>query len=101
MFEAQNIFEKATGYGLNSLTGSQQASRYAGRGVLAALAGPSVGIPEDVATALTHALRGEWSDSDAKRIQRLVPFQNVFYFRWLMNAVERANEGDEPVTTEH
>lgn len=95
LFEAQNIFEKSTGYGLNSLTGTGQASRYASRGVLAALAGPSVGIPEDIATALTHALRGEWSDSDAKRIQRLGPFQNVFWFRWITNAI---HQGDDQET---
>lgn len=65
------------------------SSRYAGLNAQGFLLGPSSNLISDVFTAGTEATKnlqenGELDSKDAKRISRLLPFQNLFYIRILM-----------------
>jgi hypothetical protein len=88
IFEANNIIEKTTGYGVGDLTGTGGSSRFAGRGTLSAILGPSVGIPEDLAAFFTRLGHGELSGSDVHRIRKMLPLQNVFWLRYLIDQAE-------------
>lgn len=91
LFDANNIVEKVTrgGVGVKRLTGGQPMSRYASRNVVDALAGPTSGLIADMATSIGAAALGELSEADARAVRRLVPFQNLFYMRWLFDSLER------------
>ena len=88
IFEAHNITEKLTGgLGINPLLGSA-ASRYADRGFVETVAGPSVGLAEDAVKRLQHIVDGKWSASDTHRMRKLLPLNNVFYLRWIFDQAE-------------
>ena len=98
LYDTQNIVEKVTGgrVGLRALTGGEVSSRYVDRDITDAIAGPSIGMVGDIARTgrmLTDAAVGDdVSRSDVRAARRLVPFQNVFYLRWLF---DKAQEGAE------
>lgn len=89
-FELDSIMEKFTGASVvKGLTG-EEPSRFAQRGQLAQLLGPTAGLVEDVARAGLAANRGEFTQSDLHKIRRLAPLQNVFYLRFLFTKMEEA-----------
>lgn len=90
IFEANNMLEKlAGGVGIDMAIGNQPSSRYAGRGPLAAFGGPSVGLGEDALAVLNNLSRGEMTASDIHKLRKLLPFQNVFWLRYLVDQVEK------------
>jgi hypothetical protein len=97
MWEANNIYEKAGGYGLTQMIGEPPASRFASRSILGAVAGPTGSTIESVASALgtaNSALTGrEVTKADVRAIRRTIPFQNLIGMRFLFDAVEgKTNE---------
>lgn len=58
---------------------------------------PDVRAFKDAATGLNAVATGEVSPADARAIRRLVPYQNLFYTRWLFDKLETgiAGEGGE------
>lgn len=86
LMEPHNVVAKWTA-GNVSLSG-RPLSRYASRGAVAAALGPSVGMIEDAGSAAGHALIGEFSASDIKKMRRLYPYQNLYYLRWLFDQVQ-------------
>lgn len=90
LFDVNNIMEKVTQgrIGLSQLTG-EQISRFASRNAVGAMLGPSLGTATDaldVIRAITHP--EDFSASDLHRIRKLLPAQNLFYFRNLLNGIE-------------
>jgi len=86
--EPIQMASKMTGGVVNParLWGSESAgvSRYASRNILGIL-GPTTDLAGDFA-ALTRAMAtGEISEGDAKAMRKLLPMQNLFYFRWLLD----------------
>ncbi len=64
------------------------SSRYAARNTTSALLGPMAGLGES-AVSLTVALgKGEISQSEMRTARRLLPYQNLFYTRWLFDSAE-------------
>lgn len=63
-------------------------SRYASRGVLGALLGPTGGKIENLAQAVGALAAGEFTGSDTRAARRLLPLQNLWYIRRLLNEVE-------------
>lgn len=63
-------------------------SRYASRGVLGALLGPTAGKIENMAQAAGALASGEFTGSDTRAARRLLPLQNLWYIRRLLNEVE-------------
>ncbi len=86
--EANNISEKFTGYGLNTLAGASPMSRFASRNRSGALFGPTLGTVEDVGN-ITYGATNEWTKQDSRALRRLLPYQNLFYTRWLFDQVEQ------------
>lgn len=90
IFEANNIAEKVTRgrVGVNAALGAPPASRYASRSITDSLLGPSIGTVDDAASLVGAAAEGKIGRSDLHRARRLLPFQNLFYLRWLFDHAE-------------
>ena len=96
LFEVNNIIEKGTrgAAGASRLVGGPQMSRYASRSFAAALAGPTLGAVVDVGTSIGAVSTGDVSKADIRAMRRMLPFQNLFYIRRLLDSVEsEAAEG--------
>lgn len=66
------------------------SSRYAARNTTSAILGPSVGLGESAIQLMVAGGKGEWTASDTRTARRLLPYQNLFYFR---NLFDYAEEG--------
>ena len=89
--DVNNITEKWTGgrVGISALTGEGVTSRYLSRNWFGALVGPSFGLAEDFRMVTAAATAGDWRQSDTRRLRRLLPYQNVFYMRNLLDEAEQ------------
>lgn len=89
LMEANNMSESVTGgrVGLSAITG-ERATRYASRGAIGALLGPTFDFGGDLVQTLRAATTGEWTESDIRAARKLMPFQNLFYIRKLLDAAE-------------
>lgn len=90
LMNANHSMEKITGdrIGLSALTG-QPARRYINVNKLGAIFGPSVGKVSDMIDVFDAVSGGGMTQSDVKKIRRLVPLQNVFYLKWLFDQMEK------------
>lgn len=89
LMEANNIAEKLTRgrVGLSAFTG-KQVSRYQSRNILGALMGPSAGFISDFSQVTGGLFEGDWKESDTRAIRRIMPYQNVFWLRQLLDQAE-------------
>lgn len=89
-FEANNMAEKVTrgNIGVSALTGGPQMSRYASRNITGALLGPTVGLTQDFVQTTGSAFSGDWQSQDTRALRRLLPYQNLFYLRSVLDAAE-------------
>lgn len=89
-WEINNITEKWTRgtVGVSAFTESEPMSRYASRNLVGALAGPSFGTISEAAVAVGAATSGDFQESDVHRVRKLMPGQNLFYVRNLLNQIE-------------
>lgn len=89
-FDINNTLEKMSGgkVGISRLTG-QQASRYASRNELGAALGPMFNFASDAAqVTLSPFKQGEFTKSDLHKVRQMLPLQNLFYIRKLVDAAE-------------
>lgn len=63
-------------------------SRYSSRSILGSLTGPIGGKIESLSQITGAASSGEWSAGDVRKLRQLIPFQNLFYIRNLVDQVE-------------
>lgn len=84
--EVNNMAAKLT-RGRVSLSG-EPMSRFASRNLVASLLGPSVGLIEDFRKLTGDISTGEMTESTTRTARRLLPLQNVFYIRSLLNQME-------------
>ncbi len=88
-YDVNNMLEKTTGVGINQAIGGPGSSRYAARNTAGALLGPSVGTVTDLARVGHAATKGEpWRKSDTRAVRRLLPYQNLFYMRNLLDQAQ-------------
>jgi ElaB/YqjD/DUF883 family membrane-anchored ribosome-binding protein len=92
--EANNIAEKASRgrVGASALTG-KQVSRYASRNVTGAFLGPSADAVADIFQVSGSIFAGDMTQSDLRKMRQMLPFQNLFYVRKMLNQVEEATGG--------
>jgi hypothetical protein len=83
--EAFNTAEKVTG---QSFIGDSPASRFASRGRVDSLAGPTFGRMQNVSDVLANAFDGELKDRDLHSVRKIMPFNNVFWLRKLFDEFE-------------
>ncbi|MBX8813303.1 hypothetical protein HBA91_11735 [Ochrobactrum sp. MR34] len=89
MMDVNNIAEKASRgrVGLSGITG-EQMSRYQSRNVVGAFLGPTPDAVSDIFQVTGSIFAGDTSKADLHKIRGLLPFQNLFYVRGLLNKVE-------------
>lgn len=90
LFDVNNITEKFTRgtVGVSALTGGPTMSRYQSRNVMGALFGPTADLIPDVTQVSGAVSTGEVTGSDIHTARKLVPYQNLFYLRWLFDQAE-------------
>jgi hypothetical protein len=71
-----------------SITGMPRFSRFSDRSIAETLSGPSVGTINDLAMA-AQGFQDGMSKKDIHRIRKLLPYQNLFYIRRAINALEQ------------
>ena len=97
MGEVNGVVEKATrgNIGVNALTGGAPLSKFASRNAMGALLGPSFGSAQDMLQVMGGIGMEIGSDQkgftqkDMRAMRRLLPYQNLFYIRNLLNYVEK------------
>jgi hypothetical protein len=89
-FEINNMVEKATRghWGFSRMVGKEPMSRYANRNLIDSLVGPASGRVEDFARLTGAVASNEWKEGDVRALRRLLPYQNLFYLRWLFDRGE-------------
>ncbi|KFB11026.1 hypothetical protein [Nitratireductor basaltis] len=89
LMEVNAISEKATRgrVGFSALTG-EQVTRYASRNVYGAFLGPSADAVADIFQVSGSIFAGDTTKSDLRKARQLLPAQNLFYIREMLNAVE-------------
>lgn len=95
LWDVNNITEKMTrGHiGVNPLLGAPPMSRYVSRNILGAILGPSIGTVQDVAQITGSAASGDFTKKDLRRLRQMLPGQNLFYMRQLLNRLEEEAGG--------
>ena len=63
-------------------------SRYASRNIMGSLLGPSVGTVQDIFQVTGSASQGEMTKSDIRAMRKMLPYQNLFYIRTLLDELE-------------
>lgn len=93
--EANNVFEKVGGKGIGRLAGQPPASRYYSRSLDEALLGPSLGTISNIGRAAYSGFSDEdLTKSDKRNLRKLVPFNNLFYLRWLAQNVDSGTRAE-------
>lgn len=97
LFDINHFTERFTGgaVGIAALTGGKPMSRYAARNWADAIAGPTGGLIKDIAGATSGAsqtlFHGERvNESDIRALRRALPYQNLFYFSWLFQQMQKS-----------
>lgn len=90
LFDADQIMEKAVqGLGVRPLLGQPPLSRYAYRNFLSSLLGPTAGLTDDVRDALSRMMNDQpLKKTDVRAVRRLLPYQNHFMFKHLLDAAQ-------------
>lgn len=90
MMNPVNTFDWATKGGMTEmLTGEKTpSSRYSSRGVEGALLGPTLSTILDPAAISQDIATGEVDEATIRRVRRLLPYQNLFWLRNALNALE-------------
>lgn len=89
-FDINNTMEKLSSgrFGLSRFTG-EQAGRYQSRNIAGTLGGPTVGTVEDMVRVMAKFGGEDWTEADTRAFRRQIPFQNLFYMRWLFDEMEK------------
>lgn len=75
-------------FSVRAALGGEELSRYRQRAGVTGLLGPTLAGVQDLVTAMGAASSGEVSESDLHAIRRMIPGQNLFYWRWLFDEAE-------------
>ncbi|WP_411368268.1 hypothetical protein [Escherichia coli] len=90
LMEYNNMAEKATGgaVGLGALFGTGTQSRYASRGFVGSLFGPSFGLADSIIDVTAGVLNGDAGDRIVHNVRTLIPGNNLFWIAPLINQVD-------------
>jgi hypothetical protein len=92
LWEANNIYEKAGGYGITQMIGQPPASRFASRNIAGAFLGPTMGTVADMGSVVgllsSPATGRDVTKADVRAVRNLIPFQNLVGLRHLFDAIE-------------
>jgi hypothetical protein len=90
LFDLNGMVEKVSrgAIGANALTGGPTLSSYAVRNAVGSVLGPTFGLGEDAFRVAGAAATGELKRSDIRAARRLLPYQNLWYLRGVLNTLE-------------
>ena len=88
--ELNNILDKTSGHNisLNAMIGGNEAKRYASRSKMEAIMGPNYALANDALSVMEIIGGKEMKRSDLARYRKLLPFQNLFYTRQILDELE-------------
>ncbi len=91
LMDVDAILERASEgrIGLSPLLGGPVRSKYTSRDIFALLGGKTAGTIQDIFAITGAVASNNWSAADVKSMRRLIPYQNVFYLKWLFDGLER------------
>lgn len=85
-----NMGDRLTAGAPSRMLGIKEGSKYFYKDRLAAVLGPAVSYGSAGLAALKNLTEGDGlSSADIHSIRKIMPYQNVFYSRWLLNSLER------------
>ena len=90
MMEANNTLEKMGAPGLSAVAGAPPTSRYASRNMLGSFIGPTAGTVQDIGQSTRAVLQNDLKKTDVRAMRRLLPYQNLFYTRKMLDEAEEA-----------
>jgi hypothetical protein len=82
------MFSDVVNLGTRSFGIGWSGSRYASRGNVEMFLGPSAGLINDTLAVAGAAGDGQVTAAETHAMRRLVPYQNLFYLRWLFDSAE-------------
>lgn len=90
-WDVNNTIEQLTRgtVGVSPLIGESTMSRYASRNWYGAIMGPSLGTLTEAGVSISAVSSGDISESDVRAIRKLLPYQNLFYIRRLLDELEK------------
>lgn len=90
LFDVNHTIERLSrgNIGIGVMTG-KRVSRFASRNWLDAFLGPTAGALNDYGKVIGASINGEFSESDFRALRRSIPFQNLFYYSWLLRRYEK------------
>lgn len=96
VFDVNNTMEKVSQgqVGISRVLGKEPMSRYQSRNALDALLGPTFARAQDAQKVVPDAVKrvlGDseaWTEGDTRAMRRLLPFQNLFYIRQLLDKAQ-------------
>ncbi|MBT0726818.1 hypothetical protein HGT73_05375 [Rosenbergiella australiborealis] len=90
LMEYNNIAEKASWgtVGMGALLGTSTQSRYASRGLVGSIAGPTFGLTDSVVDVTGGILNGDMGDRVLHNFRTLLPGNNLFWIAPLVNQVD-------------
>lgn len=90
MMDANNIAEKMTAgnLGISKILGTQASSRYAQRGRVESVLGPSAALLSDVMTISSDLAGGDPRKSTVHRVRKMIPFQTLMGVRQTLDILE-------------
>lgn len=75
-------------FSVRSALGGEELSRWKQREGVTGMLGPTLGTVQDMYAVMGGAASGEPTASDIGAVRRLIPGQNLFYWRWLFDEAE-------------
>jgi len=89
-WDVNNTMEKISRgtVGVNAMAGASPMSRYVSRNWAGALLGPTLGTVTDIGDVAGAGLSGEFNEKDLRKVRKLLPGQNLFYMRQLLDNLE-------------
>jgi BMFP domain-containing protein YqiC len=93
--DVNGMIEKATRgrVGIIPKLGAEPLDRYASRNVLGSILGPSAGRVSDITTITGAISAGDWRESDARAMRRMMLFNNLFWSHRAFNKIEESIGG--------
>jgi len=89
--EMDAVADKLTGgHGAMSMLAGEEPQRYKTRGFAGQIAGPTFGMLDDAQKMTTAFFDGEATKKDLDRAVSMVPGQNVFYLRYLLEQLKES-----------
>lgn len=89
--ELDAVADKLTGgHGAMSTLAGKEPQRFQSRGFAGQLAGPSFGMLDDAQKMTTAFFDGEATQKDLDRGVSMIPGQNVFYIRWMLEQLKES-----------